>query len=228
MTETRWQLQWVGEDSLMVRADPDEDLAQLNSLQAHCQSLFGVDLLDSILAYDSLLLIFEVGFALTHYDTIQTRLQSPMARRPNHQTQLHQLPICYDPEFALDLASIAAYTGLCEQHIINTHQNTEYHVRAMGFSPGFGYFGDLPAELSIPRKVQPRAQVPAGSVAIAGRQTVIYPQASPGGWHILGRSPVTLFDPSKPLSQANLLRTGDRIRFYGISRPEFERWNQPS
>lgn len=218
-----WQLSWVSEDSLLVKPTAGLSALALGSLQTHCQTHFGAHLLDSILAYDSLLLVFALSYAMRADIALELQ-HGPVNDQSQVPTRLHRLPVCYDPEYALDLADIAVQTGLSAAEIMTLHQSTEYRVLAMGFSPGFGYCGPLPPQLAVPRKQQPRTQVPAGSVAIAETQTAIYPQASPGGWQIVGRCPVVLFDATRPLSQASLLRAGDRVCFYAISRADLMHW----
>lgn len=229
MAHQRWVTAWVSEDSLMVRPLQPKYAQHLVALETHCHNHFTTQLLDTILAYDSLLLIFALP-VLDHANLLAV-LESiliPTNTVITHKNdgQLHRLPICYDPEYALDLAEISAHTGLSPECLINAHQNNEYRVLAMGFSPGFAYCGLLPPRLIMPRKTHPRIQVPAGSLAIANNQTAIYPQASPGGWQILGRCPVSLFDATQPIAKASLLKTGDRVCFYGIDRVEFERWEK--
>jgi len=110
-----------------------------------------------------------------------------------------------------DLDAIAAETGLTPEEVVRLHAGTPYEVLFIGFAPGFAYLGEVPAEIAVPRLATPRTHVPAGSVGIAGRQTGVYPQASAGGWRILGHARDTLFDPSA--SDPVRLRAGDRVRF---------------
>lgn len=132
-----------------------------------------------------------------------------------------EIPVCYDTAFAEDLDVVATHTGLSAADVVRLHANAEYRVACIGFMPGFPYLTGLPKELATPRRVTPRKQVPAGAVAIGGAQTGIYPAASPGGWNIIGRTPVRLFDAQR--EPPSLLRAGDRVRFRSISREEFER-----
>ena len=129
---------------------------------------------------------------------------------------LHLLPIWYAGE---DLAAVAQACALSVTQVIELHSEREYRVGAIGFAPGFAYLGELDQRLVLPRRATPRTRVAAGSLAIAEGQTAIYPQASPGGWHLLGRCPVSLFDseaePPCPL------RVGDRVRFVPIERSAF-------
>ncbi|HSD53149.1 MAG TPA: 5-oxoprolinase subunit PxpB [Burkholderiales bacterium] len=134
------------------------------------------------------------------------------------------IPVCYDPAFALDLGEVAARTGLAPAEVIEQHSGTTYHVYMIGFLPGYPYMGDVPARLALPRRENPRTQVPAGSVAIATTMTAVYTLASPGGWHILGRTPVPLW--SKRRNPPAVLAPGDKVRFAPIGMTEFERLAQ--
>ena len=138
--------------------------------------------------------------------------QAPVAGR------LHEIPVWYAGE---DLASVAQACGLSVAEVIELHSAGEYRVGAIGFAPGFAYLGELSERLALPRLATPRTGVPAGSLAIAERQTAIYPQASPGGWHLLGLCPWKLFDvrrtPPCPLA------LGDRVRFVSIDEARYRR-----
>ena len=135
--------------------------------------------------------------------------------------RLVEVPVCYAPVFGLDLALVANTLQLSEQRVIELHCAGEHRVLMMGFSPGQPYLGGLDPSLSLPRKTTPRTKVPAGSIAIANTQTVIYPFATPGGWSIIGRTPLQLFDVSR--TPACLLAPDDRIQFVSIDEREFER-----
>ncbi len=135
------------------------------------------------------------------------------------QRQL-EIPVCYDHEFAPDLTAVATAHDLNRDVVIQLHSDANYVVQMIGFSPGFPYLAGLPAQLHTPRRASPRIHVPAGSVAIGGAQTGIYSCNTPGGWNIIGRTPVRLFDP--PRDPPCLLRPGDAIRFVPIDRQQFE------
>jgi inhibitor of KinA len=132
-----------------------------------------------------------------------------------------ELPVCYEPEFALDLAEVAARTALTEEEVVRLHASSEYLVLMMGFAPGLPYLGGLDPKLAVPRRATPRAEVPAGSIAIANLQSVVYPYGIPGGWSVIGRTPLVLFDARR--DPPSLLAPGDRVRFKPIVRAEFER-----
>lgn len=128
------------------------------------------------------------------------------------------IPVCYDEEFGTDLKTISKEKKLSEEEIIHLHCSKPYRVFMLGFLPGFAYMGEVDEKIFMSRKPQPQ-QVITGSVAIAGKQTGIYPMDSPGGWYIIGRTPLKLFDPEK--EQLTLLNTGDIVEFYSISKDEF-------
>jgi KipI family sensor histidine kinase inhibitor len=130
-----------------------------------------------------------------------------------------QIPVCYGGDFGIDLTFVAEHVGLSEQQVIELHSATRYLVHFLGFSPGFGYLGGLPKQLECPRLESPRLTVAAGSVGIAGAQTGVYPIDSPGGWRIIGRTPLRMFDP---LADApTRLEPGDMVEFLPIDSEDF-------
>lgn len=131
------------------------------------------------------------------------------------------VPVCYDRDLGPDLDEVASRSGLPVEEIVARHSGTDYHVYMLGFLPGFPYMGDLDRELRLPRRPSPRLAVPAGSVAIAAAMTAIYPLQSPGGWHVIGRTPVRLFDVDA--DPPALIAPGDSVRFRPITRSELER-----
>jgi inhibitor of KinA len=131
-----------------------------------------------------------------------------------------EIPVCYGGELGPDLAGVARACGLDESEVIQRHANAHYRVACVGFVLGFPFLSGLPPELATPRRTTPRKAVPAGSVGIGGAQTGVYPGVSPGGWNLIGRTPMRLFDPQR--NPASLLSMGDRVRFRAISREEFD------
>jgi KipI family sensor histidine kinase inhibitor len=131
-----------------------------------------------------------------------------------------EVPVCYDPEFGLDLDTVAAQTGLDAAAIVRCHTATEHRVLMVGFAPGQPYIGGLDPRLAVPRRATPRTRVPAGSVAIANAQTAVYPFEIAGGWSVLGRTPLRVFDPQR--EPPSLFLPGDRVQFVPISRARFE------
>lgn len=142
----------------------------------------------------------------------------------NFTGKQHLLPVCYEPAFGPDLHTLAVYQGLEPEDVIRLHTSHTYYVFMVGFSPGFPYLGILPDTLDTPRKASPALSVPAGSVGIAGKQTGIYPFNTPGGWNIIGRTPMKLFDIREP--NPCLLKAGDTVRFTRIDRQTFLYLNQ--
>jgi inhibitor of KinA len=130
-----------------------------------------------------------------------------------------RIPVCYEDELAPDLAEVARLTGLPPGDVVARHSGTRYHVYMLGFLPGFPYMGDLPQQLGLPRRADPRLRVPAGSIAIATSLTAIYPYESPGGWHLIGATPVRLFDAER--QRPALLAPGDAVIFEPIGRARY-------
>jgi len=132
---------------------------------------------------------------------------------------LIEIPVCYGGDFGPDLDALAVHTKLDTQEVVARHVRVEYRVAMLGFMPGFPYLLGLDEALHAPRRASPRTRVPAGSVAIGGAQTGIYPRELPGGWQLIGRTPLTLFDAAR--AQPALLRPGQRVRFRAIEAGEF-------
>lgn len=138
-----------------------------------------------------------------------------------HYNKTIQIPVCYEQEFGLDLEEVARRAGIEPKEVVDLHCGGDYRVHCLGFTGGFAFLGGLPKKLATPRRNVPRKEIPAGSVAIGGKQTGIYPIKSPGGWNVIGRTPLKLFDPNK--NPPTFLQAGDRVRFRAITREEFER-----
>jgi len=136
-------------------------------------------------------------------------------------TRFWHIPVCYEGELAPDLVEVAQLTGLTPSDVVAMHSGTIYHVYMLGFLPGFPYLGDLPAELSLPRRADPRVRVPPGSIAIATSLSAIYPYESPGGWHLIGTTPLRLFDLDQP--KPALLAPGDAVLFQAVDRTHYDR-----
>ena len=132
-----------------------------------------------------------------------------------------EVPVLYGgEEMGPDLAFVAEHAGLSEQEVIDLHTSTEYLIYMLGFTPGFTYLGGMSAKLETPRLKQPRVKIPAGSVGIAGKQTGVYPIDSPGGWQLIGRTPVKMYDPNR--ETPILPKAGQYIKFRAIERTEYD------
>lgn len=167
---------------------------------------------------------------LVHYDPLRTayrplsralaRLLEAGAEAAPAPARRWRLPVCYAPREAPDLEEVARRTGLGTAEVVSLHAGAEYHVYMIGFLPGYPYMGDLPAPLVLPRRENPRLRVPPRAVAIATTLTAIYPLASPGGWHLIGTTPVRIFDAG--WTPPALLAPGDRVAFDPVSAAEAE------
>ena len=155
---------------------------------------------------------------------LEARVREALARAPkadNAKTRTVEIPVCYGGDFGPDLGVVAAQAKISADDVIKRHSRAEYFVHLVGFAPGFAYLGGLPKELATPRRATPRTTVPAGSLGIGGAQTGIYPLVTPGGWNLIGRTPLRMFRPEQ--NPPTLLSAGDRVKFRAITREEFVR-----
>jgi len=149
---------------------------------------------------------------------VRERLKNP-PKSAKTKPRTVEVPVCYSNEFGPDLARVAAQAKLTPEEVVKRHTKAEYRVHLIGFAPGFPYLGGLPKELITPRHAKPRMAVPAGSVGIGGEQTGIYPQETPGGWNLIGRTPLRLFRPED--DPPVLLQAGDIVKFRAVTPEEF-------
>lgn len=152
---------------------------------------------------------------------IEPTLEEGMTNTTNELVTVVEVPTVYGGDFGPDLSFVASHNHLSEDEVISIHSGTDYLVYMLGFIPGFTYLGGMDPRIATPRLSSPRTLIPAGSVGIAGEQTGTYPSDSPGGWQIIGRTPVTMYDMSK--AQAALLNAGDYVRYVPIDESEFHR-----
>jgi inhibitor of KinA len=186
---------------------------------------------DVVPAYSSVAVYYDViAIMKEHTNTsafklmseqIETLLSQSLAS-PYTAFRNMQIPVCYSLKYGLDLADITEQTKLSAEEIINLHTSKKYKVYMIGFLPGFAYMGTVDERIAVPRKLEPRLRIEAGSVGIAGRQTGIYPLASPGGWQVVGRTPVKLFNKEK--EDPVFFRAGDQVQFYSITEDEFDNY----
>ena len=152
---------------------------------------------------------------------LEPTLQESVMDSANELVTIVEIPTVYGGEFGPDLGFVASHNHLSEAEVVSIHSGTDYLVYMLGFIPGFTYLGGMDPRIATPRLSSPRTLIPAGSVGIAGEQTGTYPSDSPGGWQIIGRTPVTMYDMSK--EQAALLQAGDYVRYVSIDENEFHR-----
>jgi len=172
-------------------------------------------------AYCSLMITFD-AVAVDHAE-VQAKLteyEKRAEKLPVERARLVEVPVCYGGEFGPDLDDVAVKQKLSAVKVIQLHCSRTYHAYFLGFAPGFAYLGNLAKELVTPRLETPRKTVPAGSVGIAGHQTAVYPFATPGGWRLIGRTPLELFQTNR--DPMNWIAIGDQVRFRPISREEFQ------
>jgi inhibitor of KinA len=231
----------LGDSALVVRVceqiedAPEETLDEVLRVFRLLQSAAIPGVIELAPAYTSVAVFFDPiavlksnGAATGVLDQLATRIRSAIesaSRRRRRRSapadpRLIEIPVCYDPEFGSDLDRVAEHTKLSEHEIVDLHSKPEYRVACIGFVPGFTFLAGLSKNLATPRLDVPRKEIPPGSVGIGGAQTGIYPLRSPGGWNLIGRTPLKLFDPSE--SPPTLLHPGDRVRFRAITREEFE------
>jgi len=170
-------------------------------------------------AYCSLLITFDAA-AVDHAEVQETisRLEKRAKRLPEAKPRLVEVPVCYGGEFGPDLEDVAEQRGLMPEKVVELHIAQTYHAYFLGFAPGFAYLGDVPPEIAVPRLETPRKEVAPGSVGIAGRQTAIYPFGTPGGWRLIGRTPLEIF--RKDREPMGLIAIGDQVRFRPITGAE--------
>ncbi|GIM28037.1 kinase A inhibitor [Clostridium polyendosporum] len=142
----------------------------------------------------------------------------------NYKPRIVEIPVCYGGEFGPDLEYVAKHNRLTIEEVINIHSSGEYLVYMIGFAPGFPYLGGMSERIAAPRRQSPRLLIPAGTVGIAGKQTGVYPIGTPGGWQLIGRTPLALFRPKDDIP--SLLRSGDIIKFKSISHDEYNTWKE--
>lgn len=171
-------------------------------------------------AYASILIDFD-PLRISHEQaaSLLENLAVPEMTQYQRPVNIVTIPVCYDLEFGPDLEDIANQAKIPAREVIRLHSSATYRVHFLGFTPGFAYLGGLPEALHMPRLSRPRRQVPAGTVAIAGSQAGVYPVDSPGGWQLIGRTPVRVFDPNA--TRPALLGSGDLVKFSAIDRATF-------
>jgi inhibitor of KinA len=180
-------------------------------------------IIETVPTYRSLLIIYNpLILRLDHLKEKLLRIEVGLKETPFPEPKLTRIPVVYGGAYGPDLEGVANYHHISPEEVIRLHCSKPYFIYMIGFMPGYPYMGELPDALITPRLRTPRLLVPAGSVGIAQKQTGIYSIDSPGGWQILGRTPVKLFEPER--EPPALLQMGDLVQFYQISEKEFKEW----
>ena len=214
----------MGERAILIEFKPEINEKLLEKILFHKMVIeeYYVELnIEVINTYSSLLIyyLFDIENVYSEVLTVKRLLETPNIPK-NLNSQLYYIPVCYDLDFGLDLEFLASQKKLPIEEIIGLHTQPVYTVYFIGFLPGFLYLGGLDKKLHISRKEQPRMKVEKGAVGIGENQTGIYPKSSPGGWQIIGKSPVDFFDRnSMPPCE---IVAGDKLKFYSITRTEFD------
>ena len=217
------RIQCAGESALIVYLGTESSPAVAAKVQALGDALrtaLGSVLVDLIPSYASLLVLFDPLQSDRYHVSQCIRSCLPkLTSTASSGGRLVEIPVYYSPESGADLEALALSKGLSTQEVIDIHSEQEYRVYAIGFAPGFAYLGDVDTRIAAPRLSTPRQSVPRGAVAIADRQTAVYPSPSPGGWNLIGLSPLKMFDPlaEEPMP----VHVGDRVRFTAIDRSAF-------
>ena len=224
MNQGDYKISIAGENSLIIYFDDrasDRNSALIAETVNNLKASIGCFIIDLIPSYASLLVIYD-SLLTDHYLMkleIEKSLKKIVSTESSNNGTLVELPVYYSPESGPDLQSLSKLVGLSTREIIELHQSIDYRVYAMGFAPGFAYLGEIDSRIAAPRLQTPRLKVPAGSVAIADRQTAVYPCQSPGGWNLIGLCPETMFDMAK--TPPTPVKVGDRVRFQQVTRREY-------
>ena len=220
------------------RIDPDAH-EQVRALVRHLESCQFPGMIEYVPSFSSVTVFYDprevkrrmqtdgrTG-SLTAFQLVSEWLLKVVAAPVEAKRQAPRIvavPVCYGGEYGPDLGYVAEYHGLTEKEVIEIHSRAEYTVYMIGFAPGFPYLGGMSERIATPRRSNPRLTIPAGSVGIGGQQTGIYPIETPGGWQVIGKTPVRLFQPEK--HPPSLLMAGDVIRFLPITPEEFQAYEE--
>lgn len=195
--------------------------ARVRALRRALEALHPVWLVETVPGYCSLgLIVRPLQVSREKVEELVSRAARSVGAAPSFRPRTVTIPVCYGGAYGPDMQVVCQRSGLTEQEVVRRHSTAAYQCSMLGFLPGFPYLTGLDPQLATSRLATPRATVPAGSVGIAGEQTGVYPASSPGGWNIIGRTPLALFDPSR--EQPSLVQAGDTVRFFPISLEEFE------
>lgn len=227
-----WKVQALGDHAIQFYLPQKMDATIISEIKCFNDFIFSQqmkEIKDIIPSYHTLTLIYDIELMDAPLDFANDLIEKFTKQEKTEVAisvvnKIIEVPVCYDEIFGIDLFSMSTKLNLSITEIIKIHTENVYQVYCLGFMPGFAYMGDVNTKIQTARHAQPRKNVCAGSVGIAGAQTGIYPMHSPGGWQIIGRTPLKIFDKDPAiLSKFNM---GDAVKFYPITRAEFESFNQ--
>ena len=216
----------AGDSALLITCGQEIDRrvnARVISLAERLRLQCGAAVRDAVVGYTTLTVYFDPLEVEAQWLETQVRAVAEVDEddRLDETGTVIEVPVCYEAEFGPDLHDVAAFGKCTPDEVIARHSDATYRVYMLGFIPGFAYMATVDPRIAAPRKSAPRAAVPPGSVAVAGGQTGIYPAATPGGWNIIGRTPVKPYDPER--AEPFLFKPGDRVRFTPLAREAFDR-----
>lgn len=223
------RLEVAGESSLMLYFSDHGQASSaftpsISSLVQQAEQLirlhFSAEIIDLVSSYASILVVFDL--CVIDHHQLRNQLRSVLKQCGSvsmKQGRLVELPAYYSLESGMDLTRIAHHANLTVEQVISLHQAQEYRVYAIGFAPGFAYLGEVDERIAMARLTTPRVKVPKGAIAIADRQTAVYPAQSPGGWNIIGLCPIDMFNPKAEPTMP--VEVGDRVKFVAIDKTKF-------
>jgi len=226
-------IEFITENAVLLLWPENIDEAQhhhILAIQQEINSRLGQKLIDSVASYNSLIIYYHfTSLSAEHLFFVLSEIISEtptsssliLTANSNDKTSVVEIPVLYNEVAGWDLATVASATKLSCNDVVNIHSQSEYRAYALGFTPGFCYLASLDECLILPRMQTPRIRVPKGAVAIAGSQTAVYPNESPGGWHIIGQTPLPMYSLSEGFSPT--ISVGDTVKFRAIDEEEFQR-----
>lgn len=235
--DANYELLPLGDSAIIIRLGHGIDEAthrKVGALTAYLEEHPFVGMIECVPAFASAAIHYDPvavkksrvsseSIHATIYETVCSRLQLLLSAAElssaDTDRRTIEIPVCYGGEFGPDLSFVAAHNGLSEEEVVAIHTSGSYLVYMLGFAPGFPYLGGMSERIAAPRRQSPRTVIPEGSVGIAGGQTGVYPVATPGGWQLIGRTPLELFRPHKAVP--SLLRSGDSVSFKPITKEEY-------
>jgi inhibitor of KinA len=231
--EVDYKLHPMGDQAVLIEIGEEitleihDKIKQISSCLNNLQDKWFIEYIPAFTTitvfYDPMIIFREYTTKKSPYEFVCNELNqllSAVTTSEQDETRTIHIPVCYEQELAPDIEVVAKTNQLSPQEVIEIHSSGEYTVYMIGFAPGFPYIGGMSEQIATPRKETPRLRIPAGSVGIAGKQTGVYPLETPGGWQVIGRTPLKLFQPNEEIP--SLLRAGDKIKFIPISYRDFK------